>query len=162
MCERLFLGRWRVPLVNRIALAEQNDGDIAGEKESLEEAKTGLAKLHKELDKLGDEVAASEVHIFFSPDDSDKNVSDFGSGQAEHAKAEEKLQDEMATLSRFDMELKELNQVIKEKKAMVSQADLNVQEFQHDIQVLNKDKTSSANKVASLEATYEWIEQDKE
>ena len=68
----------------------------------------------------------------------------------------------MATLSRFDMELKELNRVIKEKKAMVSQADLNVQEFQHDIQVLNKDKTSAANKVASLEATYEWIEQDKE
>jgi hypothetical protein len=50
-------------LVDRIALAEQNDGDIAGEKESLEEAKAGIAKLHKELDKLGDEVAASEVLI---------------------------------------------------------------------------------------------------
>jgi structural maintenance of chromosome 2 len=68
----------------------------------------------------------------------------------------------MATLSRFDMELKELGRVIKEKKAMVSQADLNVQEFQHDIQSLNKEKTSAANKVTSLEATYEWIEQDKE
>ena len=85
-----------------------------------------------------------------------------GSKQAEHAAAEEKLQEEMATLSRFDMELKELNRVIKEKKAMVSQADLNVQEFQHDIQVLNKDKTSAANKVAGLEATFEWIAQDKE
>ena len=68
----------------------------------------------------------------------------------------------MATLSRFDTELKELDQVIKEKKAVVSQADLTVQEFQHDIQVLTKDKTSAANKVAGLEATYEWIEQDKE
>jgi len=100
--------------------------------------------------------------LFFGPDDSDKRYLIFGSKQAEHAKAEEKLQEEMATLSRFDMELKELNRVIKEKKAMVSQADLNVQELQHDIQVLNKDKTSSANKVASLEATYEWIEQDNE
>lgn len=45
----------------RIVLAEQNDGDIEGEKGSLEEAKAGIAKLHKELDKLGDEVAASEV-----------------------------------------------------------------------------------------------------
>ena len=53
----------RFCVVDRIALAEQNDGDIAGEKESLEEAKAGLAKLHKELDKLGDEVAASEVLI---------------------------------------------------------------------------------------------------
>ena len=35
----------------------------------------------------------------------------------------------------------------------------NVQEFQQDIQVLNKDKMSAANKVASLEeTTYEWIE----
>ena len=60
------------------------------------------------------------------------------------------------------MDLKELGKVIKEKKAMISQADLNVQELQHEIQVLNKDKTSAANKVSSLEATHEWIEQDKE
>jgi len=90
------------------------------------------------------------------------NLSDFGSKQAEHATAEEKLQEEMATLSRFDTELKELDRVIKEKKANVSQADLSIQEFQHDIQVLNKDKTSAVNKVTSLEAAYEWIEQDKE
>ncbi|KAF8803977.1 condensin complex subunit SMC2 [Phlegmacium glaucopus] len=120
---------------------EQNDGDIEGEKESLEEAKAGLAKLHKELDKLGDEVAASE---------------------AEHATAEEKLQEEMATLSRFDQELKELDRVIKEKKGIVTKADLSIQEFLHDIQVLNKEKTSAANKVASLEAAYEWIAQDKD
>lgn len=49
-----------------IAPAEQNDGDIEGEKGSLEEAKAGLAKLHKELEKLGDEVAASEVLILRS------------------------------------------------------------------------------------------------
>lgn len=46
--------------------AEQNDGDIKGEKESLEEARAGLAKLHKELGKLGDDVAASEVLILRS------------------------------------------------------------------------------------------------
>jgi structural maintenance of chromosome 2 len=68
----------------------------------------------------------------------------------------------MAVLSRFDTELKELDRVIKEKKAIISQADLSVQEILHDIQVLNKDKTSAANKVTGLEATYEWIEQDKE
>lgn len=68
----------------------------------------------------------------------------------------------MATLSHFDTELKELNRVIKEKKGIISQADLNVQEIQHDIQALNKDKTSAANKVTSLEATYQWIAQDQE
>lgn len=50
----------------RMVHAEQNDGDIKGEKESLEEARAGLAKLHKELGKLGDDVAASEVLILRS------------------------------------------------------------------------------------------------
>lgn len=58
-------GVWRLSLAD--VFAEQNDGDIEGEKESLEEAKAGIAKLHKELDKLGDEVAASEVLILRSP-----------------------------------------------------------------------------------------------
>lgn len=53
-------------LISESYLAEQNDGDIQGEKDSLEEAKAGLAKLHKEVDKLGDEVAASEVLILRS------------------------------------------------------------------------------------------------
>lgn len=68
----------------------------------------------------------------------------------------------MATLSRFDTELKELDRVIKEKKGIVTQADLSIQDILHTIQVLNKDKTSAANKVANLEATFEWIAQDKE
>jgi len=68
----------------------------------------------------------------------------------------------MATLSRFDKELKELDRVIKEKKGIVTKADLSIQEFLHDVQVLNKDKTSAANKVVNLEATHEWIAQDKE
>lgn len=68
----------------------------------------------------------------------------------------------MATLSRFDTELKELDRVIKEKKTIVTQADLSIQGFLHDIQVLTKDKTFAANKVANLEATHEWIAQDKE
>lgn len=68
----------------------------------------------------------------------------------------------MATLSRFDTELKELNQLIKEKKGLIAQADLSIQQFLHDIQVLTKDKTSAANKVANLEVTYEWIVQDQE
>jgi len=58
-------GNFRL-LISESYLAEQNDGDIQGEKDSLEEAKAGLAKLHKEVDKLGDEVAASEVLILRS------------------------------------------------------------------------------------------------
>ena len=77
-------------------------------------------------------------------------------------KAEEKLQEEMATLSQFDTELKELERLVKEKNAVATQADLDIQTFQHDIQVLTTEMKKAANKVAELETLNEWIEHEKE
>jgi len=77
-------------------------------------------------------------------------------------KAEEKLQEEMATLSQFDTELKELERLVKEKNAVAAQADLDIQTFQHDIQVLTTEMKKAANKVAELETLNEWIEHEKE
>jgi structural maintenance of chromosome 2 len=57
-----------------------------------------------------------------------------------HEKAERKLQEEHATLTRFDNELKELERVIKEKKQAMADADLELTKLQHDIQVLAKEK----------------------
>jgi len=42
---------------------EQIESDILGEKTQLEEAKAGIADLHKELDKLQDKVNLSEVGL---------------------------------------------------------------------------------------------------
>ncbi|PPQ99377.1 hypothetical protein CVT24_009207 [Panaeolus cyanescens] len=120
---------------------EQTAGDIAGEKEQLEEAHAGLKRLHQELEDLRADVASKEI---------------------EHAKAEERLQEEMATLSRFDTELKELEQVAKEKKALAHNKELHVQELQHKIQGLNKEKTTAVNLVANLEKQHEWILEDQE
>lgn len=82
--------------------------------------------------------------------------------QAAHATAERKLQEELATLSRFDTELKELDRVIKEKKAAIKQAECDIQKLEHDIQVLGKEKTTAVNNVARLEQMNEWIQEDKE
>ncbi|TFK38366.1 condensin complex subunit SMC2 [Crucibulum laeve] len=88
-----------------------------------------------------------------------------GTCQAERTsqteRADAKLRDELATLSRFDTELKELDRAIKEKKAAVSQADLDLKQLVHDIQELSKEKTAAVNKVANLEKQYDWIEEDK-
>lgn len=43
--------------------AEQVEGDIAGEKKQIEEAKEGIADLQKELEKLKQKGAASEVRL---------------------------------------------------------------------------------------------------
>jgi structural maintenance of chromosome 2 len=82
--------------------------------------------------------------------------------QAAHAKVERKLQEERATLTRFDNELKELDHVIKEKKQAVSDADLHMKKLEHDVQTLNKDKTAASNFVSNLEKQYEWIAEEHE
>ncbi|KAF9039177.1 condensin complex subunit SMC2 [Panaeolus papilionaceus] len=120
---------------------EQTAGDIAGEKEQLKEAHAGLQRLHEDLEALRADVTAKE---------------------AEHTKAEERLQEEMATLSRFDTELKELEQVVKEKKALAHNKELHVQELQHKIQGLAKERTAATNQVANLEKQHEWIVQDQD
>jgi structural maintenance of chromosome 2 len=79
-----------------------------------------------------------------------------------HARAEGKLQEERATLSRFDNELKDLANVIKEKKHAVSQADLNLKSLEHAIQVLGKEKTTAIHTVANLEKMHDWITEESE
>jgi len=68
----------------------------------------------------------------------------------------------MATLSRFDTELKELDRVIKEKKLIISQIDLDLGRLQHEVQNLTKEKTAASNAVSKLEQQYDWIEQEKQ
>ncbi|KAG6919710.1 hypothetical protein DXG01_002656 [Tephrocybe rancida] len=120
---------------------EQIEQDIETATNTLEETKNGVTKLHRDLTKLKGEVSASE---------------------AAHAKAEKKLQEERATLSRFDNEIKELANVIKEKKGVISQAELDNNGHTHAVQTLGKDMTTAANFVANLEKVNEWIVEDKD
>jgi structural maintenance of chromosome 2 len=64
-------------------------------------------------------------------------------------------------LTRFDTELKDLELVIKDKKQAISDADLQLKKFEHDLQTLNKEKTSVSNFVAELEKQQEWIAEDQ-
>ena len=68
----------------------------------------------------------------------------------------------MATLSRFDTELKELDRIIKEKKLIISQIDLDLSRLQHEVQNLTKEKTTASNLVSKLEQQHDWIEQEKQ
>ena len=65
-------------------------------------------------------------------------------------------------MTRFDNELKELERAIKDKKQEVGDVEVKLQELQHDIQSLRKEKTAAANHIAGLEKQYEWIAEEKE
>jgi structural maintenance of chromosome 2 len=47
--------------------------------------------------------------------------------------------------------------VVKEKKQAVSDADLQLKKYEHDMQALTKEKTAAVNFVANLEKQYDWI-----
>ncbi|KAF8346307.1 condensin complex subunit SMC2 [Amanita rubescens] len=120
---------------------EQFQSDIESFKAGRDEATSGIEGLERDLAKLVERAKKEE---------------------AAHAQAEAKLQEELATLSRFDNELKALDKVIKEKRAAVLQANLDIKESEHAIQTLGKERTAAMNFVTNLEKQYEWILQDKD
>ncbi|KAF5319361.1 hypothetical protein D9619_008670 [Psilocybe cf. subviscida] len=120
---------------------EQVEGDIAGEKQEIEDAKQGIVDLRKELAKLTTKCNAT---------------------QAEFIKAEDKLREETATLSRFDEELKDLDIQIKQAKSAISKADLVIQDQNHVISGLQKEVTTAVNQQNRMETSYNWIPQDKD
>jgi structural maintenance of chromosome 2 len=82
--------------------------------------------------------------------------------QAEFQEADRKLQEERATLTRFDHEVTELEQVIKDKKSAVSDADLKIQKLDHDLQNLRKDRAASLTKIQELEKLHSWIAEEQQ
>lgn len=80
--------------------------------------------------------------------------------QAKHAKAEATLQEERVTLTRFDNELKKLDDAIKVRKQGISDAELNVKRLEHEISALEKDKVAQAGFQTNLEKQYDWIREE--
>ena len=60
-------------------------------------------------------------------------------------------------MSAFDDELRSLSSTIKEKKAAIADAELQLKKIEHDVGVLAKEKVAAANFISGLEKTYEWI-----
>ncbi|KAI5123009.1 hypothetical protein M0805_007631 [Coniferiporia weirii] len=120
---------------------EQTESDIENANASVADAEKSVASLRKELEKLVKELTKNETA---------------------HADALRKLQEERATLTRFDNELKELEGVIKDKKQAISDADLHLKKLEHDLQALAKDKVAATNFVANLEKMHEWIAEEKQ
>ena len=82
--------------------------------------------------------------------------------QAEHGEAERRLREERATLTRFDTELRELDEVIKAKKQAASDAEVAIKKLDHDLQALMKEKAGHVTATTNLEKQYEWIAEESQ
>lgn len=65
-------------------------------------------------------------------------------------------------MTRFDNELKDLEEAIKAKKQAISDAELQLKKLEHDLQALAKDKITAANFVTNLEKMHEWIAEENQ
>jgi structural maintenance of chromosome 2 len=104
---------------------EKETEEVAG---TLQEAKAGAMKVRKELVIRIRTQRTFFLHRIIHPPTQSFIRSFVHCSQAAHAKAEKKLQEKRATLTRIDNELKELERVIEEKQG-VSDADLQLKKI---------------------------------
>ena len=81
--------------------------------------------------------------------------------QAKYNAAARTLQEEKATLTRFDDELQALEETVKAKKQAITDVDIAVQQATHELGQLDKEKTANEGVLTKLENTYKWIEGEK-
>lgn len=72
------------------------------------------------------------------------------------------MQEERATLTRFDTELRELDEVIKAKKQEAADAELTIKKLEHDVQLLAKEKAGHVTGATNLEKQYDWIKEESQ
>ncbi|KAF8837161.1 condensin complex subunit SMC2 [Paxillus ammoniavirescens] len=149
-------------------------GDISKQKTALQKQAVGVKTRQKEhqtatleLEQMEKDIQAAEsairaalAHIVKLEKGVGKLVDNVTELQAQHAEAEAQLQEERATLTQFDNELKELEEVMKAQKKGVSDADLNLKRLDHEIGALEKEKISQATNVTNLEKQYVWIREE--
>ncbi|KAH0835738.1 condensin complex subunit SMC2 [Lanmaoa asiatica] len=122
-----------------------------------------------ELEQIENDIQAADVAIRNALAQIDMMQKDVGKIQdkladvaAKHAKAEAKLQEERATLTQFDHELKELDDAIKAQKKGISDAELNTKRLEHEINSLEKDNITQVGCMANLEKQYDWIREESQ
>ena len=77
--------------------------------------------------------------------------------QVEHGEVGHRLQEERDTLTRFDPELRDLDEVIKVKKQAVVDTDVLIKKFEHDVQAHAKEKAGNIAGAINLQNQHHWI-----
>ena len=133
------------------------ESDIQAAEAAIRNALVQIDKLQKDVGKIQDKLADVAVCRILAA----SMIFELNTPvQAKYAKAEARLQEERATLTQFDNELKELDDAIKVQKKGISDAELNAKRLEHEINALEKDKIAQVGNMANLEKQYDWIREE--
>jgi chromosome segregation ATPase len=118
--------------------------------------------MRKELKSLADKVAKSEVRDTSCavPFPWYKISTTHPTG--EHGEAERRLRVERATLTRLNIDLRELDEVIEAKEQAVSDAEVAIKKLNHEVQALASEKAGDVTAATNLEKQYEWIAEESQ
>ncbi|EIW72205.1 nuclear condensin complex protein [Tremella mesenterica] len=115
---------------------QQMESDLEAAKHEVEEAIAALEKTKKERGALQETLKLQ---------------------QADHKAAEAKLKAERAQLVAFDTELADLEKDLKAKKQEIADAELALKKLDHDIGLVQKEKTTAEGHRENLEKQFPWI-----
>lgn len=77
-------------------------------------------------------------------------------------KAQEDLEQERQLISAVNEEMKELEQLHKQKSSEVTEHNLEIQKLEHEIDRQNREHQNSRDAIANLEKEHEWIADQKQ
>ncbi|KAF9961458.1 Structural maintenance of chromosomes protein 2 [Mortierella alpina] len=115
---------------------EQLEKDVRVAKQELVESETTISNLKQDRNRLAAEISTMSVAL---------------------EKALNELDREKAQLSAYDEELKELELLSKQKSKTVAEEQLEIQNLAHENERLTKEKQGLSNAMEDLEATHDWI-----
>ena len=121
--------------------AEQAASDVTTAEEQVAEIDSNIEAAHAELEAAKQE----EARV--------KESHDIAAGE---------LADEVAKLSQFDDELKELEQTKSRKSKQTTEESLEAQKLSHAVEKLAKDAQAAQQTVALLEKDHDWISDNKD
>ncbi|KAH6902556.1 nuclear condensin complex protein [Coprinopsis sp. MPI-PUGE-AT-0042] len=149
-------------LIKKQKATLQKDAGAVSEKQRAYSAKNvDLEQLQEELAKQKKEYAEALEGVDAVKQELAQVESQIRETEELYAVKEGQLKDELAKVSRFDSEIKDLEQVIKDKKKAAEDAGLDVTKLEHDIQRVTAEKSAAENHLASLEHHNDWIAEDK-
>ncbi|KAI0249412.1 hypothetical protein BJV78DRAFT_1155766, partial [Lactifluus subvellereus] len=109
--------------------AKQIETDIALARETLTDASAGIDKIRGELKSLADKVAKGEVRLDSPEPWPHVTTVQHSHSQVGYDRAERRLQEEQTTLTWFDVELRDLDKVVKTKKQAVVDVDVSIKKL---------------------------------
>ncbi|KAL1953746.1 hypothetical protein VTO42DRAFT_2310 [Malbranchea cinnamomea] len=143
---------------------------------ALNKNSTAVKTLQKELqasrldaEQVGSDLTAAEEQLAEADAAVKAQMEEVKSLKKEHARAkaahdiaQAQLDDERAKLTRFDDELRDLEEAKRSKSAQITEYGLELQKLGHQLEKLNKDQQNAAHLVASMEREHDWIAEEKD